>query len=143
MDISPVRVSKKPREVPMFKSAQWDDFSAYFTDAGAEILNAPPDADINTIWTRFQEILQTGTKRFIKHRLQKANNGLPYITPTLRKMMRKRDRLYDRMKKTRRHVSMHNQASLMRAKYQRLKARVQQAIRQAYWSYVASIILPE
>ena len=27
MDISPVRVVKKPREVPMFKSAQWEEFA--------------------------------------------------------------------------------------------------------------------
>ena len=29
MDVSPVRVLKKPREVPMFKSAQWEEFAAH------------------------------------------------------------------------------------------------------------------
>ena len=27
MDFSPIRVRKKPREVPLFKSAQWEDFA--------------------------------------------------------------------------------------------------------------------
>ena len=143
MDISPVRVRKKPREVPLFKSAQWDEFAQHVRQAGDGILQAPLDADVNTLWSQFQDILHTGTKKFIKHKLHKEKIGLPYITPALRKLMRKRDRMFDRIKKTRRHVSMHSHAANLKSKYNSLKARVQKEIRQAYWQYISSIILPE
>ena len=85
--------------------------------------------------------MQTGTKQFIK--LHKEQLGLPYITPALRKLLRKRDRLYDKVKKSRRNVSMHGRAASLKSKYNSLKARVQKEIRQAYWRYISSIILPE
>ena len=143
MDFSPVRVRKKPREVPLFKSARWEDFAKYVSETGANILQAPPEADVNTLWSQFQDIMQTGTKTFIKHRLHKEQIGLPYITQALRKLMRKIDRLHDRIKKTRRNVSMHNHAASLKTQYNRLKSRVQKEIRQAYWRYISSIILPE
>ena len=68
MDFSLVRVRKNPREVPLFKSAQWEDFAKYVSDTGANILQAPLEADVNTLWSQFQDIMQTGTKTFIKHK---------------------------------------------------------------------------
>ena len=132
MDFSPIRVRKKPREVPLFKSAQWDDFAKYVADEGVNILEAPLDADVNSLWSKFQDIMQAGTKKFIKHKLQKEQLGLPYINKALRRMIRKRDRLHDRIKKPRRNVSMHGRAASLKSKYSSLKARVQKEIRQAY-----------
>jgi len=52
-------------------------------------------------------------------------------------MMRKRDRLYDKVKKTQKNVSQHNHAKTMTS-----RLKIQSEIRKAYWSYVESIISP-
>ena len=138
-----MRVVKKPREVPLFKSARWDDFAAYIAEAGKKLLAAPSNADVNDLWIQFRDALKAGTKMFIEHKRHKAKIGLPYITPTLRKLMRKRDRLFDKVKKIRRQISMHRKAVSLKADFSNLKSKVQTETRRAYWSYIATIILPE
>ena len=93
-DAQPIRVTKKPREVPVYKNAKWGEFNNFITDCGYDILNSPPDTDPEELWTNFRDNLQTGTKKFIPHRFQKAKTGLPYITKEIRKLIRKRDRLH-------------------------------------------------
>ena len=97
--MKPVRVIKKPREVPRYGSANWEDFRKYVTDNSSEILSAPADSDVNSLWVKFRNILQSGIKKFIPHKIQKSKVGLPYISYSLRKLMRKRDRLTIKLKK--------------------------------------------
>ena len=142
LDIKPIRVHKKPRDVPLYRSAKWDDFKEFVTSTCNEILSAPGDADVNDLWIKFRDAIQEGIKQFIPHRQQKAKVGLPYMTPELRKSIRRRDRLYDRIKKARKSVSMHEHAASLRTKYKKLKQEVQKQISKAYWNYVASVITP-
>ena len=117
LDMKPVRVIKKPRNVPMYKSAKWEDFQKFATEKCSEILTAPDDTDINVLWTKFTDILRDGTRQFIPHRRQKARVGLPYISSELRRLMRRRDRLYDEIKKARRNVSHHDRADALKSRY--------------------------
>ena len=85
MDLKPVRVTKKPRSVPQYKSAQWDKFSKFLADelnrlSPDILLNAPQDADPNLLWERFRDMIITGMNKFIPHRSVKSRLHLPYIT---------------------------------------------------------------
>ena len=42
--------------------ALWEDFQQYVTEHSAEIMNAPADADVNTLWNKF-----TSKKFFLYH----------------------------------------------------------------------------
>ena len=57
-----------------------EDFRQYVSDNSSEILNAPADSDVNSLWAKFRNILQTGIKKIIPYKIQKPRVGLPYIT---------------------------------------------------------------
>ena len=142
LDVKPVRVSKKPRNVPLYKSARWEDFRQFITEKCSDILSAADNADVNELWIKFGNAIRDGTDKFIPHRRQKLRVGLPYVTNDLRKLMRRRDRLYDKIKKARRNVSHHDHASSLKSRYKKLKADIQRKLRTAYWGYIASVITP-
>ena len=147
MDLKPVRVVKKPREVPQYKTADWDKFSQYVADEFQALspdwtINAPDDADPNALWNKFKDTILEGMRKFIPVRRIKANTNLPYITADIRKLIRRRDRLYDKIKKARRNASRHEHAASLHSRYKDLKRDIQNRIRTSYWSYVAQLICP-
>ena len=79
----------------------------------------------------------------IPHKRQKNRIGLPYINGDLRRLIRKWDRLYNKMRKARRNVSTHARAASLRTKFHKLKSHVQAETRKAYWNYIATVILPQ
>ena len=147
MDLKPIRVFKKPHDVPQYKSADWAGFSDFISEELGKsspdwTINAPPDADVNQIWKKFQDIITRGIRKFIPHRTTRARLDLPYITPDIRRLIRRRDRLYNKVVKARHNVSMHGRASALKARYKALKRDVQQRIRRSYWRHVASLVIP-
>ena len=100
-DIKPVRVVKKPREVPNYRKANWDSLRTHAEQVVAEVLDAPEGTDANHLWKIFQNGLSDGINLFIPTRHQKAKMGLPYMTDDIMQAIRRRDRLYDRMEKAR------------------------------------------
>ena len=69
MDFGPIRVRKKPREVPFYPVG---GLRKYVADEGANILQVPQEADV--IFLSLEQIpgfMQAGTNKFIKHKLQK------------------------------------------------------------------------
>ena len=99
VDIRPLRSVKKPRDIPHFKSASWDEFRDYITTKGQEITSAPPDANVDTLWCSIRDALVEGTQKFIPHKWTREKIDQPYITPTLRRLICRRDRLHDKMRK--------------------------------------------
>ena len=65
------------------------------------------------------------------------------MTSELRLLIRRRDRLYDRMKKARRNISTHMKSSRLETRYKKLKHEVQRKIRSAYFDYISSVITPQ
>ena len=120
---------KKPRDIPRFKSASWDKFRDYINTKGQEITSAPPDANVDTLWCSIRDALVEGTQKFIPHKRTREKIDLPYITPTLRRLIHRRDRLHDKMRKQRRNISNHDRAAATKTKYKHLKAHVQSEIR--------------
>ena len=140
VDARPLRSVKKPRDIPRFKSASWDEFRDYITTKGQEITLAPPDTNVVTLWCSTRDALEDGTQKFIPHKRTREKIDLPYITPNLRHLIRRPDRLHDKMRKQRRNISNHDCAAATKTKYKHLKAHVQSEIRRAYWSYIEQVI---
>ena len=67
--------------------------------------------------------------------MAKRRNSSPWITPEIKKLIRKRDRLYKRKKKSRDKKSTE--------KFKIIKRKVQRELRRAYWKYVEEIVTPQ
>ena len=147
ISLKPIRVTKKPQEVPQYKSANWVKFSEYITaelnKASPELtINAPPDADVDLIWNKFRDILTEGISLFIPHRKTRVRLDLPYITGEIRRLIRRRDRLYKKMVKACHNVADHGRAAALKARYKALKCYIHQRIRRSYWRHVSQLVMP-
>ena len=132
IDVQPVRTAQNPRQIPNYKKADWDGFKTYMRMRGDSITNSPPDSDTEELWNSFRDSLLEGINVFIPHKTAKARRGLPYISREIRQLIRKRDRLYDKIKKTSKNVYLHHIVAAQKQRYKELKHKVQKRIRQAY-----------
>ena len=120
-DIKPVRAQKKQREVPNYRKADWDKLREHVkTACTRDVLNAPDNTTTNTLWENFNKAIQEGIKLFIPTRHQKPKLGQPYITDEIRRLIRRRDRLYDKVKKARKLVSQHSRAASLHTRYKKM-----------------------
>ena len=143
LEVQLIRVTKKTRDIPLYKSAQWEDFASFIAEKCEDIRAAPLEVDVERLWNDLHDNIHEGTKKFIPHKRQKNKIALPYINGDLRRLIRKQDRLYDKMRKARRNVSTHARAASLRIKFHKLKLHVQTETRKAYWNYIATVILPQ
>ena len=70
-------------------------------------------------------------KDHIPHKTAKSKDSQPWINNDIRKLIKRRDRLYKKSKKT------GNQT--INKKYKETKHHVQKLIRKAYWDYIENI----
>jgi len=94
-----------------------------------------PEENVEQLWSKFKASISQVVDKYIPHKLTKKRSCLPWINQNIRKLIRKRDRLYKLCK-----------VSFSEAKYadfKSLKHLVQKEIRSAYWSYTTTLIAPE
>ncbi|CAG2190004.1 unnamed protein product [Mytilus edulis] len=60
---------------------------------------------------------------------------LPWLTPNVRKLIRRRDRLYKRKKKS--------ADPKITSKFKEARQKVQKELRRAYWKYIENIVTPK
>ena len=90
---------------------------------------------INDIWDTFQVALEKSSSLNIPFKTAKRKDGSPWITDEIRKLIKKRDRLYKKKKKSadKGHIE----------KFKIIKHLIQKKQRQAYWNYIEDIIIPK
>jgi hypothetical protein len=87
------------------------------------------------VWCTFKSKLEELIKKHVLHKTARTKDSLPWITSDLKKLIRKRDRLYKR-KKTSGDKKTAN-------KFKEIKRIVQRELRRAYWKYIESIVTPQ
>jgi hypothetical protein len=87
---------------------------------------------VNEIWETFRSTLDTLVNKFIPAKTVSGRHHIPWINSSIKKLMKKRDRLYSKMKKT-------NNYNLL-PKLKKLKTLIQRNIRSAYWDYMNNIV---
>ena len=94
-----------------------------------------PGDNVEQLGSKFKVSIVQVVDKYIPHKLAKKRGGLPWINQNIRRLIRKRDRLYKLCK-----------VSFSEAKYadfKSLKHLVQKEIRSAYWTYTNNLIAPE
>ena len=114
--------------------SDWDSLKHHMADIHQQITKKTNSCSTDELWCIFRDGLQEGIRRFIPHKTAKSKDNFPWITADIRKMMRKRDKLYSRQKSSRTAENI--------SQFKSLKHRVQREVRSAYWNYVESIIEP-
>ena len=79
----------------------------------------------------FKSEVIAAIERFIPTKMTKTKYSLPWIDSSIRRLIRKREKLYFRARKSSSHdVKNH---------YKRFRAHVQKVIRDAYWKHISNI----
>ena len=94
-----------------------------------------PNTTTGMLYDAFEERLNKSTKENIPEKVLKKRVEYPWITNEIKKLMRRRDRLYRKWKK--------NKAEEKEKELKEIKREIQRKIRRAHWSYVNNFITKE
>ena len=132
--LSAKRAKQKPRVVPAYKRASWDRIKAALNDMHQEILEkVRTDSSIDSIWTLFRDKLCEAINEHIPTRTIKESMRLPWVTTSLRRLGRRRDRASKIARKN-------GHDPRLRALARQLKHDHQRAMRKAYWDFIDNLI---
>ena len=90
---------------------------------------------VNDMWVTFKSEFIAAVERFIPSKLTKTKYSLTWIDNSIKRLIRKRERLYPRAWKSSCPDLMNN--------YKKFRAHVQKVIRDAYWRHVSNIFTIE
>jgi hypothetical protein len=141
-NLNPSRNKPKPRQIPVYRKANWDSFRLHMEKAGEEIIQLANTSDADSLYNKFVESLQQGIKDHIPSKSPKSRKGLPFMTRSIKRLIRRRDKAYRRKTSARRANKDPQIRRKANKEFADLKREVQKEIRKAYWDHVESIVTP-
>jgi len=92
-------------------------------------------ATTEELWTTFKDSLLAAVKKFIPDKTARPKTCQPWVTPSIRKLINRRDRTYRKMKKT--------GSEDLRTEVKNLRRTVQRQLRRSYWNYLNTVFTGE
>lgn len=132
INVTPSQTKQVPRDVPLYKKADWDQLKQSMREFQSELLTDLATTDVQEMWDKFASRLEQGIEKFIPTRKAGSRDGFPWITQEIRRLMRKRDKLYRRMKRSGRPNDT--------KKFQDYKHLVRRVTDRAYERYLGDIL---
>ncbi|CAG2188420.1 unnamed protein product [Mytilus edulis] len=133
--ITPSKLKQTPRNVPIYNKANWETMKKEVINLQHTIQEKVNTHTVDELWLEFKTKLNELVSEHIPHKKLTTKNKTPWVTFETRKLMKKRDRLYKKMKKS--------GNDNMRNKYKQIKHQVQKQPRQSYWQYIEKIVTPK
>ncbi|CAG2218191.1 unnamed protein product [Mytilus edulis] len=100
-DTKPHYQSKKPRKCYIYSKAKWEDLHKDLTILSTNIIEMyHSGATVQELWDKFKTDLYSNLDNHIPSKLIRSKTSLPWINHKIRKMFKKKTRLYQQAKKT-------------------------------------------
>ncbi|MCG7878228.1 MAG: endonuclease/exonuclease/phosphatase family protein, partial [Candidatus Thiodiazotropha endolucinida] len=136
VNLKPIRNKQNPRKIPLYKKADWIGLRKHMLDFGQSLReNFDITTPVNQLWENITSELERAINKFIPHKTSKSKDKQPWINAKIRRLMRKRDKLFLK--------NRHQPSSERLKKYKSLKHHIQSLSRKAYWDYVEDLITPK
>ena len=119
------------RPILLFQRANWEDMKQDMRDLQAELKDSE-DTPTEDLWQRFKSTLQDSMKKHIPSKTPRQKSSYPWFTYKIKKIVRRRDRLYRKWKKARNPQLDKEINSLNR--------KIQTEMRQSYWRYQEKLL---
>ena len=143
LDVKPTRRTQTPRRVPIYKKANWDDFERDLKETRDQLNKQAYTSSVTELWDKFKGAIITGIEKHIPTKDLKVKDSLPYLTPEIVKLIKRRDRLYKNRKRRQRRFDFSTSTyKSVEEKLRNIKREIQTKTRRAYWEYIESIITP-
>ena len=99
--IKPNYNKSRPQKRYLYSKAKWDELNQDIKKISAEIEDmVKENTDINTIWETFKNRLHAAIDEHIPSKIFKKKNNVPWMTRSLKRMLRRKERLYRAAKKS-------------------------------------------
>ena len=131
-DIKAKRIKQALRKIYLYKRADMEglrDHLARFRDSF--LSSDHSHISVNDMWVSFKSEVLEAVERFIPTKMTKTNYSLPWIDHSIKRLIRKREKLYFRARKS--------SSPDIKNHYKWFRAHVQKAIRDAYWKHISNI----
>ncbi|CAC5417074.1 unnamed protein product [Mytilus coruscus] len=100
VNLNPRKSIQKPRIIPLYRKANWENMKLDMNNLHHDItLMNEQKAGVNTLWTHFQTKLEESIGKNVPKKTARKKDGSPWITSDIKRLIRKRDRWFKRMKK--------------------------------------------
>ncbi|KAI8494422.1 hypothetical protein Bbelb_276480 [Branchiostoma belcheri] len=128
-----LKQNRKPkRKVCMRTKADEPAIKKDLTDYATNFHKRTQDMSVTQEWSDFKDKMKDTMNKHIPSKITSSRYNLPWFNRNLRRHCRKKQRLYNKAKKTGQEEDWN--------KYKRVKKGVQKIIRQAHSKYVADIL---
>ena len=116
-----------------YRSANWESLKSTCTELSKLYFDRNPDnLDVNANWDFFRQNYTKLMTQSIPSRMTKHKHHLPWITRSIIKLQRKRDKAHSKAKKTKRNRHWEN--------FKQLRKEVTKEVAKSYGSYINNII---
>ena len=118
---------------PVWKKANWNDIKTHINEAWGRLPQDQKDnSTSDSLWVWFQTTLEGAIQKHVPHRQVKGKGRHPWISRSLKRLMRKEAKLFSKKKHqpTQHNISRHKQA----------QRQIQKKFRQEYWTYINQIL---
>ena len=131
-DIKAKRIKQASRKIYLYNRADMSGLRDHMSQFKESYLSEDlSHMSVNEMWVKFKTGFLEAVERFIPSKMTKTKYSLPWIDATIKQLMKRRQKLYLRARKsTDPDVKNH---------YKRFRAHVQQVERDAYWRHVSNI----
>ena len=134
LQVNQHRRRQAPRSIPLYNKTDWDSLKASARILTSQLTSTfATDHDTEEIWTVFKQGLCKAIKEHIPCKRSSPKPGLPWINTELKKLIRRRNRLYKKMKKTGDRD--------LKDEVRKLKRDIQLKTRRAYWTHVQTLFV--
>ena len=126
------QIQQAPRKIYLYKRADMDglrDHLAHFKDSF--LSSDHSHLSVNDMWVSFKFEVLAAIERFIPSKMTKTKYSLSWIDNLIKRLIRKRDKLYFRARKL--------SSPDIKSHYKRFRAHVQKTIRDTYWKHISNI----
>ena len=127
---------QRPRQIPLYKRADWDGLKQHMTRFHVDMTKSGAYNTITTnqLWEQFTNTLEKGCQHFIPIRKASSRNGLPWVNRTIKRLLRKRNKLYRKMKT--------QNTQQLRKRFLEMKHLCRRQVKLAYESYLEDLLTP-
>jgi len=133
------RPNQPKRNIKLYGKANWDQFKLDLNKYYNNTFQNQENNDPNHLWELFKITLTKLSSKHIPSKTTKPKSDLPWVTKEIIRLIRKRDKLYSKIK-TQTSSNNHN-SSECKSKLKTLRSVIQNSLRKSYWKYLDSVIL--
>ena len=137
---------QKPRLCRKFGKADWEKMRTDMEEAAHTLEDQDKEgADVNTLWSTFKSLLNKSIDQHIPSFKLKSKNSLPWLTPQLKKLLKRKQRLYKKARSSNdwspfRKYQKYCRQQMRRAEWQYINGKIQEGLdrndSKPFWRYI-------